>query len=588
MLNPCASVAPCQSQLVHLSLDRSPSAIATHPPVVLPTVTPLVHKPNPPSPPKFKLTLSAYRRTENTVRLTDASPAKLIHSEYELLDPSSCHTLGHGASSTVRLAYHRRTGRAVAVKTIAKHDALGLFSKNRWRDGGGASTRKRIPRLEEVDVLTALRGCPDVIQLLDVYESNTEVQLVLEYCEGGDLFDCIKSRRQRRLLGSAGFHGDFLECEASRVAKTLLGVLENLHFRHIVHRDVKPENILLVKPDEEVSLLDVKLTDFGLAKILRHDSEEESSSDAPESNVSSDQESPNERKQRSRAYSRVGSDYYTAPEVHSGLGYDTPVDIYSLGVTIYVMLCGVPPSTSQFTQSLYKMQDENATPSGSTSDGESSSSDSEESAPCTPTSKADLFPSELNVSPLAQDFVCNLIHPDPARRITASNALKHKWITQYAIDSGDARTMVHDDVSAALSTSKTGRSRTLSVEEAEALLRLPIQGSLYEIAPPVIPPTNSPKASSVPTPPPVSVTLASVCSKLVPLVDEQRHHKHRRLKSSSKKHSRGAEDKASFVSSLSTPPKKVCMEQQPASSNTHKSVGGNASSCNRFRIAGHS
>jgi len=252
------------------------------------------------------------------------------------------------------------------------------------------------------------------------------------------------------------------------------------------------------------------------------------------------------------------------------------------------MLCGVPPSTSQFTHSLYKMQDENITPSGSTSEGESSSSDSEQSAPCTPTSKVGLFPPEFNVSPLAQDFVCKLIHPDPVRRITASNALKHKWITQYAVGSGDTKPRVQYDASVVVPNSKSGRSRTLSIEEAETLLKLPIQGSLYEIAPPVFPPTNSPKMSSVPTPPPVSETLASVCSKLVPFLDEQRHHTHRRHKSSSKKHSRGAEDKASLVSSLSTPPKKVCIEHQPASSNSQKSIGGNSSSCNRLRIVGHS
>lgn len=503
------------------------------------------------------------------MRLTDACPTKLIHAEYELLDPSSCHTLGHGASGTVQLAFHRRTGRPVAVKTIAKHDALGLFSKNRFRDGA----RKRIPRLEEVDVLSLLRGAPNVIQLLDVYETNTEVQLVLEYCEGGDLFDCIKRRRQRRLSDPLeGFSGYFLECEVSRVAKTLLEVLDTLHQRHIVHRDVKPENILLVKPDENDCSLDVKLTDFGLSRILR----EEVSPSAPESDSSSDQES--ERKhRRSRAYSRVGSDHYTAPEVHSGLGYDTPVDIYSLGVTLYVMLCGAPPSASQFTHSLYNMEG-SARLSSVTSEGSSSFSDSDESAPSRPMTKTDLFPPELNISPTAQDFICQLIHPDPARRITASNALKHEWITQY--DNNDSMDDLKVREEAFNSpNSKTGRSRALSVEQAEAMFKMPIQGSLYEIAPPVFPPTNSPKLSPVPTPPPVSVTLASVCNKLVPFLDEQRHHKHRRHKSSSKKHSRH-EDKDSLVSSMPTPPKKVRMERS--------SSENSPDSCNRIRIAGHS
>lgn len=178
----------------------------------------------------LKLTLSAYCRPEESVRLTDASPTQSIHTKYELLDPSLCRTLGHGASSTVRLAYRRSDGRPVAVKTIAKHDALGLWSKtNRWRIGARGSMSsprdaaqmqqtRRPPRLDEVDVLTSLEGiCPNVVQMLDVYETHHEVQLVLEYCEGGDLFDCIKRRKQFEMQpdGSSEplIHGSFTESE---------------------------------------------------------------------------------------------------------------------------------------------------------------------------------------------------------------------------------------------------------------------------------------------------------------------------------------------------------------------------------------
>lgn len=474
----------------------------------------------------------------------------------------------------MRLAYHRRTGKAVAVKTIAKHDALGLCSKNRFCRNG----TKKMPRLEEVDVLTALKGCEHVIQLLDVYETNTEVQLVLQYCEGGDLFDCIKRRRQRRLLDMScrGYCGDFEESEVVGVAKTLLVVLKNLHEMHIVHRDVKPENLLLVKPDEDGSSLDVTLTDFGLARILRQDGDEAASD--VQSTTSSDQEMAAERKQRSRAYTCVGSDFYTAPEVSIGLGYDTPVDIYSLGVTLYVMLCGTPPSVSQFNHSLFKIEDENRSPSFTTGD---SSSDSEDSGPATPTAKSDLFPTELNISPLAQDFICKLIHPDPDQRVTAADGLNHQWITQYADDKIFSSKV-------ATESPPLPKTRSMSVAEAEALLKLPIQGSMYEIAPPILPPANSPKLSPVPTPPPVSVTLASVCSKLVPLLDEQRHHgRHRRHKTSPRKHSRGGEDKAKHIAShLSTPPKKVRMEQLTSSSHSNKDIAGDASSCNRIQIFG--
>jgi len=563
----------CQSELINLTLDKPPRSSSLHP-LALPTVTPLIHNNiDAPSPPKLKLTLSAYHRSENTVRLTDACPTKLIHSEYELLDPTCCHTLGHGASSTVRLAYHRRTGKPVAVKTIAKHDALGLCSKNRYRDGS-----RKVPRLEEVDVLSLLSGCDNVIQLLDVYETNTEVQLVLEYCEGGDLFDCIKRRRHRRLLDPSlvGYPGNFRESEVARVAKTLLGVLKTMHEKHCVHRDVKPENILLVKPDEAGSSLEVKLTDFGLAKILHQETDGACFTDASESNASSDNDQTL-RKQRSRAYSCVGSDFYTAPEVNIGLGYDTPVDIYSLGVTIYVMLCGTPPSLSQhFKYPISKIEDGARSSCITTED---SCSDSEESNPSTLTAMADLFPTELNISPLAQDFVCKLINPNHEQRIIASDALQHEWITQFE---GDEVCNVAS-VASPLST-----ARSMSVSEANAFLKMPIQGSLHEIAPLVLPPSNSPKLTPLPTPTPVSVTLANVCTKLVPYLDGQRDHKksHRRYKSSPRKHSRSL-DKARIVTSTSTPPKKVRMEQQPISSISSDKISGDSGSCGRIRIIGH-
>lgn len=323
-----------------------------------------------------------------------------------------------------------------------------------------------------------------------------------------------------------------------------------------------------MKPDEDGSTLDVKLTDFGLARILNNADDDASYLDASESNASSDQEFT-ERKQRSRAYSCVGSDFYTAPEVSVGLGYDTPVDIYSLGVTLYVMLCGVPPSMSQFNHALFKIEDDHRSSSVTTQD---SSSDSDESGPPAPTAKEDLFPPELNISALAQDFICKLIHPDPDRRFTASNALKHQWITQFA------------GYSASICKTASERAplfttRSLSVTDAEALLKVPIQGSLYEIAPPVLPPANSPKLSPMPShlpaPPPVNVTLSSVCSKLVPLLEKQKHHKNRRHKASPRKHSRGAEGRSRVVTLMSTPPKKVRMEEHNRCTISTKHSDGN-------------
>jgi len=479
------------------------------------------------------------------VRLTDAHPAQVMHTKYELLDPSLCRTLGHGASSTVRLAYRRSDGQPVAVKTIAKHDALGLWSKtNRWRLGARGSMEsprdsagqmrqqiKKSPRLDEVDVLTSLRGvCPNVVQLLDVYETHQEVQLVLEYCEGGDLFDCIKRRKQLELEPESSaeplIHGSFSELEVATVAKTLLDVLDTLHSRNIVHRDIKPENLLLVHEDAggDSQLGPVKLTDFGLARLLYGDSETSSS-------TSVGAEEDLSMKQRSRAYSRVGSDYYAAPEVHLGAGYDTPVDMYSLGVTLYVMLYGNPPSSTSF----FRSEDADLTDE----DSSCMASISDESTQSSHCSTSGIFPSELNISSLAKDLISKMIHPDPEKRIAASEALKHEWIIKHSAHE-ETEAMTHVTSKLSLSSSDSAMPRTLSFAETESFLRI-------GPALPVVPPSNSPAAKMIkvgsfdvtpefcrtptsPTPNPkaaISLALADVCAKLAPLVDEQRLHKQR-------------------------------------------------------------
>jgi calcium-dependent protein kinase len=434
----------------------------------------------------------------------------------------------------------------VAVKTIAKHDALGLWSKtNRWqhdvrrsrsspRDAEGEMSqqvvKKRTPRLDEVDVLLSLRDSPNVVQLLDVYETHQEVQLVLEYCEGGDLFDCIKRRKQMEaepeMIGSVPpIRGSFTELETATVAKTLLTVLQNLHSRNIVHRDIKPENILLMHDDEFMDQLGaVKLTDFGLARLLRDDNNNETSS----SNLLS--HDLQLRHQRSRAYSCVGSDYYTAPEVHLGLGYDTPVDVYSLGVTLYVLLCGTPPSLT----SLFKSDDLNF------SDGDSSE-ESCHASDCS--SSSDLFPSELQISSLAQDLISKMIHPDPVKRITASEALEHEWISSLSVQE-DTETMTRVTSRLSLSSSReTSRPRTMSRRESESFFHI---GPVVPM--PSIPPSNSPVPMDAPPVQkisPVSLTLADVCNKLAPLVNELQQQRKRR-----RTHSRGNN-------------KKVCADLDP-------------------------
>lgn len=404
---------------------------------------------------------------------------------------------------------------------------------------------RRRPRLEEVDVLMGISGiCPDVAQLLDVYETNQEVHLVLEYCHGGDLFDCIKRRRQKQIEKGLTMQGIFSEAETASVAKTLLTVLDILHQRHLVHRDIKPENILLVNEDDGSGQLQVKLTDFGLARML--DGEEDTTTEDPTI-------------RRSRAYSRVGSDYYAAPEVYMGLGYDTPVDIYSLGVTFYVMLVGAPPSTSTFSFDT----------DSDFSDEDSSTSDSEQSAPSSQlSSRTKLFPPQMNISTSAQELITSMMHPDATKRISASAALKHEWILNHSASDEDIE-MTTIDMSSKLSISlpTTNRSPLTAAMETEAFLRVPSQ---------VFPPSNSPTVKDVPDSA-VTLTLTDVCSKLVPIANGhgQQKKKRNRRRSRSRSEIQFPSSKTRNISDLSgeevskvitaTPTKKVRVESRKSS-----------------------
>ena len=398
--------------------------------------------------PVGKLTLSAFRKPESAVRLTSAYRGKFLEQDYDLnCGELGSKILGHGASSTVRLATHRYTQKKVAVKCILKHEILRSLTHK--------GTRKST--LDEYDILSCLRGAnshTNIIDLIDVYETESEIHLVLQYCAGGELFDAIQKRQGECNQGSSFFdinsplpfiqartpstaHSSaYSEAQAARIASQLLSALAFLHSRDIVHRDVKPENILLVSSDEEN--LTVKLSDFGLARVLHNQHKDFSSTTFKDHGMHHPLTPPN--KGRSRAYSRVGSDYYAAPEMSYGgdNGYDSAVDMYSLGVTLYILLCGEPPASRPRCGS-FILDDE------SSSDGESRDESCTEfcegDEDCFDTSKSSVpqsvdFPCKLwrHISPSAKNLVRKMLHQNPNRRIKAIEALRHDWILLHKND----------------------------------------------------------------------------------------------------------------------------------------------------------
>ena len=144
--------------------------------------------------------------------------------------------IGKGAFGKVTLGQHKLTGKHVAIKTIEKAFMKDEFSKRKV--------------FQEVYLLKKIRHS-NVIRLLEVFESERHLLIVMEYAGGGDLLQLIKRK------------GRLQERDAKFIFKQIVYGLAHVHCRSVVHRDIKLDNILL---DSEKG---VKICDFGVSKILK-------------------------------------------------------------------------------------------------------------------------------------------------------------------------------------------------------------------------------------------------------------------------------------------------------------------------------
>lgn len=148
--------------------------------------------------------------------------------------------LGQGQFGTTYMCVEKATGKEYACKSIAKRK---LVTEEDVED-----VRR------EIQIMHHLAGHPNVISIKGAYEDAVAVQVVMELCAGGELFDRIIQR------------GHYTERKAAELTRTIVGVVEACHALGVMHRDLKPENFLFVSKEEE-SLL--KTIDFGLSIFFK-------------------------------------------------------------------------------------------------------------------------------------------------------------------------------------------------------------------------------------------------------------------------------------------------------------------------------
>ena len=274
--------------------------------------------------------------------------------------------IGQGAFGKVNLGLNVLTGRVVAIKS---------FNKKNLNSPNNENMRKII---YETNLMKKLNH-PNITKILEMFEDEKYILIIMEYINGGNLFSFVKKRRK------------LTEKISKFLFKQIILGIKHIHSKNIVHRDVKLENILIDLNNT------IKICDFGIGRILS---------------------SPDEL-----LHDQCGTPMYMAPEIllcSKDKGYKGfPVDIWSAGIALYIMLSGALP---------FSVKNEN----DSFLDGNNNNKKKNMAL------KKAIIQNEPKkiekISDNARDLLHGLLNKDPNKRLTCDEILKHPWLNNDEIN----------------------------------------------------------------------------------------------------------------------------------------------------------
>lgn len=244
-----------------------------------------------------------------------------------------------------------------------KHKDIGIYRAMKKISAGNNKDEEKMKEITNEIELMKTMDHPNIAKIFEFYSTKEGFFLITEYCSGGELFDKILKVKK------------FDEAQTAYIMYQVLSAVFYCHNINIIHRDLKPENIL-IESEEKDNFMNVKVIDFGTAKIF------------------------DKNKSENKV---IGSAYYIAPEVLNGK-YNEKCDVWSCGVIMYILLCGRPPFGGEDDEIIEKIKKGKYD------------------------TKSDPWPS---ISSEAKDLIKSMLETNYLTRIPAQKALTHKWFKKY-------------------------------------------------------------------------------------------------------------------------------------------------------------